>query len=114
MFAPGSRAEVPIVGRLEARRRAADCGRPARSTAGGDARFGADRRLQDRPRRAGRLDEVAAYVTQLALYRAVLARFTRKDDSGRTDFHGRAGFMEFAAELMDAALADIMRKVDAA
>ncbi len=72
LFPPGSRAEVPIVGRLthQGARRRLRPGRPPR----GDRRCGADRRLQDQsPGAAQRLEDVPpAYVRQLALYRAVL------------------------------------------
>ncbi len=53
IFAPGSRAEVPIVGRIARARARPDprrrAGRPPRR----HGRYGADRRLQDRPDRSG-------------------------------------------------------------
>ena len=74
VFAAGSRAEVSIVGRLERP------GRPPALVSGQIDRLvvtperGPDRRFQDQPRPAGAAAEApAAYVRQLALYRAVLA-----------------------------------------
>jgi ATP-dependent helicase/nuclease subunit A len=74
MFAPGSRAEVPIVGRLV--RASAEAilvsGQVDRLTITEDAVLIADYK-SDRNVPA-HLDEVEPYVAQLALYRAVLAR----------------------------------------
>ncbi len=74
LFLPGSRAEVPIVGRLTHKgRTVAVSGQVDRLAVTGDSVLIADyktnrpapRRIEDTPR---------AYVTQLALYRAVLGR----------------------------------------
>ena len=75
VFAPGSRAEVSIVGRLERQGRPAGAGFRADRPPGGDGARGSDRRFQDQPRPAEparRRPE--GYVRQLALYRAVLAK----------------------------------------
>ena len=53
LFAPGSRAEVPIVGRLARQRGAAARRVGTGGPAGGNPRRRADRRLQDRPGGAG-------------------------------------------------------------
>ena len=52
IFAPGSRAEVPIVGRIRARRARPNPGRRAGGPPRRHRRYGADRRLQDRPDRS--------------------------------------------------------------
>jgi ATP-dependent helicase/nuclease subunit A len=74
IFAPGSRAEVPIVGRIS--RGGADpilvAGQVDRLTVTGDAVLIADYKT-DRSVPL-KLDEVEPYVAQLALYRAVLGR----------------------------------------
>ena len=74
VFAPGSRAEVSIAGRLDRRDgRRRWC--RARSTGWWCAGRGPDRRLQDQPRAASDWPprRPQGYVRQLALYRAVLA-----------------------------------------
>lgn len=75
LFAPGSRSEVPIVGRL-ARRDGLPVlvsGRVDRLAAGADAVLIADYKTNRVPPR--RLEDVPeAYVAQLALYRAVLTK----------------------------------------
>ena len=105
IFAPGSRAEVPIVGRI------ARAGRDPIPVAGqvdrlavtGDsvliADYKTDRIVPDR------LDEVPPYVTQLALYRAVLARvFPGKTVRAALLFTEGPKLMEVPAAAMDAAL----------
>jgi ATP-dependent helicase/nuclease subunit A len=105
IFAPGSRAEVPIVGRI------ARAGRDPIPVAGqvdrlavtGDtvliADYKTDRIVPDR------LDEVPRYVTQLALYRAVLARvFPGKTARAALLFTDGPKLMEVPAVVMDAAL----------
>jgi ATP-dependent helicase/nuclease subunit A len=105
IFAPGSRAEVPIVGRI------ARAGRDPIPVAGqvdrlavtGDsvliADYKTDRIVPDR------LDEVSRYVTQLALYRAVLARvFPGKTVRAALLFTDGPKLMEVPAAVMDAAL----------
>ena len=77
IFAPGSRAEVPIVGRIFRPRAGADpiavAGQVDRLAVAGDAVLIADYKTDGVVPR--RLDEVPPpYIAQLALYRAVLAR----------------------------------------
>jgi ATP-dependent helicase/nuclease subunit A len=105
IFAPGSRAEVPIVGRI--RREAADpilvAGQVDRLTIADDAILIADYKT-DRmvPRQ---LEEVAPYVTQLALYRAVLSRiYPGKTVRAALLFTDGPRVMEVPATVMDAAL----------
>jgi ATP-dependent helicase/nuclease subunit A len=105
IFAPGSRAEVPIVGRIA---RAGGgpisvAGQVDRLAVTGDsvliADYKTDRFVPDR------LDEVAPYVTQLALYRAVLARiFQGKTVRAALLFTDGPKLMEVPAAAMDAAL----------
>ena len=80
--------------------------------AGGDRRDGADRRLQDRPVVPRRLAEVPqAYVAQLALYRAVLARiYPEKTIRAALIFTDGPDLMEIPAAAMEAALAAIATK----
>ena len=105
IFAPGSRAEVPIVGRI------ARAGRDPIPVAGqvdrlavtGNSVLIADYKT-DRivP---NRLDEVPPYVTQLALYRAVLARvFPGKTVRAALLFTEGPKLMEVPDAAMDAAL----------
>jgi ATP-dependent helicase/nuclease subunit A len=109
IFAPGSRAEVPIVGRI------AHAGSGAIPVAGqvdrlavtGDTVLIADYKT-DRivPHR---LDEVVPYVTQLALYRAVLARvFPKKTVRAALLFTDGPKLMEVPATDMDAALTKLL------
>ena len=92
IFAPGSRAEVPIVGRIAARRRRSNSSTWAGGPIGSRWRYGPDRRLQDQPPRARTVSRSAErYVSQLALYRAVLAkRLSRQDGRRRNSLDGRA------------------------
>jgi ATP-dependent helicase/nuclease subunit A len=105
IFAPGSRAEVPIVGRIA--RAGRDpilvAGQVDRLAVTGDtvliADYKTDRIVPDR------LDETHPYVTQLALYRAVLARvFPRKTVRAALLFTDGPTLMELPATAMDAAL----------
>jgi ATP-dependent helicase/nuclease subunit A len=106
IFAPGSRAEVPIVGRIA---RAGFgpipvAGQVDRLAVSGDAiliaDYKTDRIVPDR------LDAVPPpYVTQLALYRAVLARvFPGKTVRAALLFTDGPKLMEVPAAAMDAAL----------
>jgi ATP-dependent helicase/nuclease subunit A len=105
IFAPGSRAEVPIVGRI-ARAGVGSipvAGQVDRLAVTGDtvliADYKTDRIVPDR------LDAVAPYVTQLALYRAVLARvFPGKTVRAALLFTDGPKLMEVPAAVMDAAL----------
>ena len=105
IFAPESRAEVPIVGRIA--RAGKDpipvAGQVDRLAVIGDtvliADYKTDRIIPDR------LDETHAYVTQLALYRAVLARiFPGKTVRAALLFTDGPKLMEVPAAAMDAAL----------
>ena len=112
IFAPGSRAEVPIVGRI------ARAGRDPIPVAGqvdrlavtGDmvliADYKTDRIVPDR------LDEVPPYVTQLALYRAVLAQvFPGKTVRAALLFTDGPKLMEVPAAIMDKALDAALTKL---
>jgi ATP-dependent helicase/nuclease subunit A len=105
IFAPGSRAEVPIVSRIArtARGPISVAGQVDRLAVTGDmvliADYKTDRIVPDR------LDAVAPYVTQLALYRAVLARvFPGKTVRAALLFTDGPKLMEVPAAAMDAAL----------
>jgi ATP-dependent helicase/nuclease subunit A len=105
IFALGSRAEVPIVGRIA---RAGFgpipvAGQVDRLTVTGDtiliADYKTDRFVPNK------LDEVLPYVTQLALYRAVLARvFPGKAVRAALLFTDGPKLMEVPAAVMDKAL----------
>jgi ATP-dependent helicase/nuclease subunit A len=105
IFAPGSRAEVPIVGRI-ARVGASPipvAGQVDRLAVTGEtvliADYKTDRLVPDR------LDETHPYVTQLALYRAVLARvFPGKTVRAALLFIDGPKLMEVPAAVMDKAL----------
>jgi ATP-dependent helicase/nuclease subunit A len=112
IFAPGSRAEVPIVGRI------ARAGRDPIPVAGqvdrlavtGEtvliADYKTDRIVPDR------LDAVPPYVTQLALYRAVLARvFPGKTVRAALLFTDGPKLMEVPAAMMDKALDAALSKL---
>ena len=105
IFAPGSRAEVPIVGRIA--RAGRDpipvAGQVDRLAVSGDAvliaDYKTDRIVPDR------IDATHPYVTQLALYRAVLARvFPDKTARAALLFTDGPTLMEVPAAAMDAAL----------
>ena len=112
VFVPGSRPEVPIVGRI-----ACPGGEPVeiagqvdRLIVTGDAVLIADYKT-DRvvPRELG---EVAPYITQLALYRAVLARlYPEKAVRAALIFTSGPILVEVPAAAMDAALDAELRKV---
>jgi len=112
IFASGSRAEVPIVGRI-ARAGASPipvAGQVDRLAVTGDSVLIADYKT-DRivP---NRLDEVPPYVTQLALYRAVLARvFTGKTVRAALLFTDGPKLMEVPAAVMDKALDAALTKL---
>jgi ATP-dependent helicase/nuclease subunit A len=105
IFAPGSRAEVPIVGRIARAGRGPIpvAGQVDRLTVTDEtvliADYKTDRIVPDR------LDETHPYVTQLALYRAVLARvFPGKTARAALLFTEGPTLMEVPAAAMDAAL----------
>ena len=112
IFAPGSRAEVPIVGRIARAGRSpiAVAGQVDRLAVAGDtvliADYKTDRIVPDR------LDAIAPYVTQLALYRAVLARvFPGKTVRAALLFTDGPKLMEVPAAVMDAALDAALTKL---
>jgi ATP-dependent helicase/nuclease subunit A len=105
IFAPGSRAEVPIVGRIVRAGRGPIpvAGQVDRLVVTGEtvliADYKTDRIVPDR------LEEVPPYVTQLALYRAVLARvFPGKTVRAALLFTDGPKLMEVSAAVMDKAL----------
>jgi len=111
IFAPGSRAEVPIVGRIARAGRGPIpvAGQVDRLAVTGDtvliADYKTDRIVPDR------LDEVPPYVTQLALYRAVLARvFPGKAVRAALLFTDGPKLMEVPAAVMDRALDAVLTK----
>jgi ATP-dependent helicase/nuclease subunit A len=103
LFAPGSRAEVPIVGKL------GDCvlvsGQVDRLSVTEDAVLIADFKTNRRPPR--RIEEVpAAYVEQLAAYRAVLQKlYPRKPVRAALIWTEAPDLMELSADALDRALA---------
>ena len=112
-FAPGSRAEVPIVGRL-GRLGAVPIdvsGQVDRLAITGDAVLIADYKT-DRAA-ASRLAEVPApYIEQLALYHAVLARiYPEKTIRAALIFTEGPNVIEVPGAAMEASLAEIMSKV---
>jgi ATP-dependent helicase/nuclease subunit A len=105
IFAPGSRAEVPIVGRIAraGSGQIAVAGQVDRLAVTGDtvliADYKTDRVVPDR------LDAMHPYVTQLALYRAVLARvFPGKTVRAALLFTDAPKLMEVPATAMDTPL----------
>jgi ATP-dependent helicase/nuclease subunit A len=112
IFAPGSRAEVPIVGRIAhaGRRPIAVAGQVDRLAVTAEAvliaDYKTDRIVPDR------LDETHPYVTQLALYRALLARvFPGKTVRAALLFTDGPKLMEVPAAVMDAALDAALTKL---
>ena len=112
VFAAGSRAEVPIVGRV-----ARDGGAPIevsgqvdRLAVTGDSVLIADYKT-DRAVPAGLAEAPQAYIGQLALYRAVLARiYPAKTIRAALIFTAGPNLIEVPGSAMEAALAEIMRK----
>jgi ATP-dependent helicase/nuclease subunit A len=108
IFAPGSRAEMPIVGRIV---RGADCilvsGQVDRLAVAADAVLIADYKTDAMVPR--RLDEVPRpYIAQLALYRAVLARlYPEKTVRAALLFTTGPSIVEVPGAAMDAALAGL-------
>jgi ATP-dependent helicase/nuclease subunit A len=112
VFAPGSRPEVPIVGRIACpgTDQVEIAGQVDRLIVTEDAVLIADYKT-DRavPQR---LDEIAPYVTQLALYRAVLARlYPQKHIRAALIFTSGPVLIEVSAVDMDAALDAELGKV---
>jgi len=113
VFAPGSRAEVPIVGRVAGADGSvvAVSGQVDRLAVTGETVLIADYKT-DRtvPRR---LSEVAdAYIVQLALYRAVLARiYSQQTIRAALIFTAGPNLIEVPGTAMEAALAAFMQRV---
>ncbi len=109
VFAAGSRAEVSIVGRAGPAGAAASAGVGADRPAGRPSGRGSDRRFQDQPGGAQSAAEApAAYVRQLALYRAVLARlYPQKPIRAVLLWTEALEYMEISAPALDAALASL-------
>ncbi len=109
LFGPGSRAEVPIVGRL--RRPKAQpilvSGQIDRLAVTADAVLIADYKSgEPRPKRIGEVPQ--AYVTQLALYRAVLAGlYPGRPIAASLVFTYGPEVVELSAAELDAALATV-------
>ena len=112
LFATGSRAEVPIVGRI-----ACNSGVPIevsgqvdRLAVKGDSVLIADYKT-DRAVPAGLAEVSPAYIGQLALYRALLARiYPAKTIRAALIFTAGPKVIEAPGSAMEAALAEIIRK----
>jgi ATP-dependent helicase/nuclease subunit A len=112
IFATGSRAEVPIVGRIARAGQSpiAVAGQVDRLAVSSDTVLIADYKT-DRTVPA-RLDAAHPYVTQVALYRAVLAQaFPGKTVRAALLFTAGPSLMEVPATLMDTALAAALAKL---
>jgi ATP-dependent helicase/nuclease subunit A len=107
LFAPGSRAEVPIVGRLtHDGREITVSGQVDRLAVTGDAVLIADYKTNRPPPRS--LEKVPAYVAQLALYRAVLAQlYPGKIIRAALVWTDVPDLMEVSAAALDQALAGL-------
>jgi ATP-dependent helicase/nuclease subunit A len=107
LFRPGSRAEVPIVGRLTLDGRTVPVsGLVDRLAVTADSVLIADYKTnRPAPRRP---EDVPTYVTQLALYRAVLARlYPGKRVRAALIWTDVPDLMELSATALDAALAGV-------
>jgi ATP-dependent helicase/nuclease subunit A len=110
VFAPGSRAEVPIVGRIARAGTAAIAvsGQVDRLAVTRDAVLIGDYKT-DRAAPAGFAEVPKAYVGQLALYRAILGRiYPAKTIRAAIVFTEGPNVIELPGAAMDAALAEIM------
>jgi len=111
VFTPGSRPEVPIVGRIA---RAGTkpilvAGQVDRLIVTADTVLIADYKTDGYVPR--KLDEVGAYVTQLALYRAVLTRlYPGKTVRAALIFTTGPVLVELPADTLDAALSEVVIK----
>jgi ATP-dependent helicase/nuclease subunit A len=108
LFRPGSRAEVPIVGRItRGDRTMAVSGQIDRLMVTDDAVLIADYKTNHPAPR--RIEEVpAAYIGQLALYRAVLTElFPNRAVRAALVWTDVPDLMEVSAALMDATMADL-------
>ena len=112
VFAPGSRAEVPIVGRIRRPDAAAlaVAGQVDRLTITGEAILIADFKTdRNAPRR---LDDVPKpYIAQLALYRAVLSRiYPEKTVRAALIFTEAPRLIELPAASLDAAFGEVLAR----
>ena len=108
LFAPGSCAEVPIVGRIfEGGETVRVPGQVDRLVVTQDAVLIADFKTNQNPPR--RIDEVPpAYVKQLALYRAVLKKlYPDRSVRAALVWTEVPDLMELSAEVLDAALTQV-------
>jgi ATP-dependent helicase/nuclease subunit A len=106
LFLPGSRAEVPIVGRLEGGRFAVS-GQVDRLAVTDDSVLIADYKT-NRPAPSRLADVPPAYIAQLALYRVVLARlYPGKRVRAALVWTDVPDLMEISDASLDAALATI-------
>jgi ATP-dependent helicase/nuclease subunit A len=116
IFAPGSRAEVPIVGRIDraGAEPVAVSGQVDRLCVAKDAVLIADYKSDGAV--PARLDDVPKpYVAQLALYRAVLARlYPDKTVRAALLFTTGPQLIELPGPAMDAALARILAETHSA
>ncbi len=113
VFAPGSRAEVPIVGRIPCAGAAAITvsGQVDRLAVTRDAVLIADYKT-DRATPAGFAEVPKAYLGQLALYRAVLGRiYPEKTIRAALVFTEGPKVVEMPGAAMDTELAEIVRKI---
>jgi ATP-dependent helicase/nuclease subunit A len=105
LFQPGSRAEVPIVGRLQGGRLAVS-GHVDRLVVTGNSILIADYKTNSPAPR--RLEDVPAYVAQLALYRAVLRElYPDKSVRAALIWTDVPDLVEISAASLDAALTTV-------
>jgi ATP-dependent helicase/nuclease subunit A len=107
LFAPGTRAEIPIVGRIARSGKAAlmVSGQIDRLAVTRDAILIADYKT-DRPAPEGLSDIPPAYVTQLALYRAVLRQlYGEREMRAALVWTEAPALIELPADALDAAFA---------
>jgi ATP-dependent helicase/nuclease subunit A len=111
IFTPGSRPEVPIVGRIAGAgaKPILVAGQVDRLIVTADTVLIADYKTDGYVPQ--KLDEVRPYVTQLALYRAVLARlYPGKAVRAALIFTIGPVLMELPADTLDAALSEVVTK----
>jgi len=111
LFGAGTRAEVPIVGRIARERRAAllVSGQVDRLAVTAETVLVADYKT-DRPAPRSPSDVPEAYVTQLALYRAVLARvYPGRRVRAALVWTDLPQLMELPEDMLDRAMAALLR-----
>ncbi|MGE3147446.1 MAG: double-strand break repair helicase AddA [Pseudorhodoplanes sp.] len=107
LFAPGSRAEVPIVGRLAGSPPLAVSGQVDRLAVASDAVLIGDYKT-NRPAPRDLSETPRSYIRQLALYRAILRQlYPNRAVKAALIWTDSAHLMEIPAEMMDQALASI-------